>query len=152
MILSFDRVAAVLLSCVGILFMVGSKQLSTSSYGSEVGPDIFPFWLGAILTLLSIKLFFEALKDGRNKEKEAGQLDIKSFGMIFTLALLYILVLEYIGYVITTFLFLFISFQIMDKGKWVTSLIIAGCFSGAVYYLYVEVLKGTLPGWPIWLM
>jgi putative tricarboxylic transport membrane protein len=71
--------------------------------------------------------------------------------IIFSATLVYILTLETIGYVITTFLFLFVCFQTMERSKVMTSLIISSCFSGFVYFMYVEVLKGTLPGWPIWL-
>jgi putative tricarboxylic transport membrane protein len=71
--------------------------------------------------------------------------------IIFFATLVYILTLETIGYVITTFLFLFVCFQTMERSKVMTSLIISSCFSGLIYFMYVEVLKGTLPGWPIWL-
>lgn len=145
----FDRFAAVLFLAVGLLFMIGSRQIASSSYGSEVGPDIFPFFLGILLVLLSIRLFYETLGIGRqrgNKEK----LQYKPFVIIFAATLVYILTLETIGYVITTFIFLFVCFQTMERAKWLTSLLVSACFSGLVYYLFVNVLKGTLPGWPIW--
>ncbi|MBB2480330.1 tripartite tricarboxylate transporter TctB family protein [Bacillus sp. APMAM] len=149
MSVKFDRVAAVLFLAVGILFIVGSKQLASSSYGSKVGPDIFPFFLGIILAVLSIRLFYETFRaqsQGAQKEK----LQYKPFLIIFVATLIYILTLETIGYVITTFLFLFVCFQTMERTKWITSLIISAAFSGVVYFIFVEVLKGTLPGWPVW--
>ncbi|MDQ1146197.1 putative tricarboxylic transport membrane protein [Bacillus sp. SORGH_AS 510] len=147
--IKFDRVASILFLAVGVLFIVGSKQLATSSYGSVVGPDIFPFILGIILVLLSIRLFYETLMTkAHHKEKE--KLEYKPFLIIFVATLIYILALESVGYVITTFVFLFVCFQTMERSKWVNSLIISALFSGIVYYIFVEVLKGTLPGWPIW--
>ncbi|WP_413300153.1 tripartite tricarboxylate transporter TctB family protein [Bacillus sp. 1P10SD] len=147
--IKFDRVASVMFLAVGVLFMIGSKQLSSSSYGSVVGPDIFPFILGIILVLLSIRLFYETIiLKGEHREK--GKLEYKPFLIILVATLVYILTLETIGYVITTFVFLFVCFQTMERSKWVTSLIISAAFSGIVYFLFVEVLKGTLPGWPIW--
>lgn len=147
--IKFDRTASVVFLAVGVLFIIGSRHLSSSSYGSVVGPDIFPFILGIILVLLSIRLFYETLVAKvvkRNKEK----LPYKPFLIIFAATLVYILTLETIGYVITTFVFLLVCFQTMERKKWLTSLIISGIFSGLVYFLFVEVLKGTLPGWPIW--
>ncbi|WP_409303830.1 tripartite tricarboxylate transporter TctB family protein [Peribacillus sp. SCS-155] len=147
--MKFDRIAAVLFLAVGVLFVIGSRQLGSSSYGSEVGPDIFPMFLGIILVLLSVRLFIETLRsDSGSKEKE--KIDYKPFLIIFAATLVYILTLETIGYVITTFLFLFICFQTMERTKLFASLLISACFSGLVYYVYVDVLKGTLPGWPIW--
>jgi putative tricarboxylic transport membrane protein len=147
--IKFDRIAAVLFLTVGVLFMIGSKHISSSSYGSVVGPDIFPFFLGLLLVLLSIRLFYETF-GGQGQEKNKEKLQYKPFLIIFLSTLIYILSLETIGYVITTFIFLFVCFQTMERSKWVSSMLISACFSGIVYYLFVNVLKGTLPGWPIW--
>ncbi|MET3318732.1 UNVERIFIED_ORG: putative tricarboxylic transport membrane protein [Peribacillus simplex] len=147
--MKFDRFAAVAFLAVGVLFMLGSRNLSSSSYGSSVGPDIFPFVLGLVLAALSIRLFYEAYRSKR-QESSKEKLEYKPFIIILLSTLFYILTLETIGYVITTFLFLFVCFQTMERSKWVTSLIISAGFSGIVYFLFVNVLKGTLPGWPIW--
>jgi putative tricarboxylic transport membrane protein len=149
MALKFDYIASVLFLAVGVLFIVGSKNLESSSYGSAVGPDIFPLILGSALVLLSIRLFYETFIT-KNHYGTKEKLQYKPFILIFTTTLLYILTLETIGYVITTFLFLFVCFQTMQRSKVILSLIISACFSGIVYFLYVDVLKGTLPGWPIW--
>jgi putative tricarboxylic transport membrane protein len=147
--IKFDRITAILFLTVGVLFIIGSRSIAISSYGSVVGPDIFPFFLGILLVILSIRLFYETF-NGKGQKKEKEKLEYKPFLIILAATLVYILTLETIGYVITTFIFLFVCFQTMERAKWVTSLIIAGCFSGFVYIIFVEVLKGTLPGWPIW--
>jgi putative tricarboxylic transport membrane protein len=150
MALKFDYIASVLFLAVGVLFIIGSRQLESSSYGSAVGPDIFPLILGGALILLSIRLFYETFIT-KNPQETKEKLQYKPFLIIFAATLFYILTLETIGYVITTFLFLFVCFQTMERSKVILSLIISACFSGLVYFLYVEILKGTLPGWPIWL-
>ncbi|HLO12062.1 MAG TPA: tripartite tricarboxylate transporter TctB family protein [Pseudoneobacillus sp.] len=146
----FDRVAAVLFLTVGILFIIGSNQISSSSYGSQVGPNIFPLFLGIILALLSVRLFYETFSNGSKQNENKEKLQYKPFIIIFVATLLYITTLETIGYIITTFIFLFVCFQTMERSKWLSSFLISICFSGLVYYLYVNILKGTLPGWPIW--
>jgi len=147
--IKFDRIASIVFLTVGILFMIGSKHISSSSYGSVVGPDIFPFILGILLVLLSIRLFYETfVKQSEKGSKE--ELQYKPFIIIFIATLLYILTLESVGYVITTFLFLVVCFQTMERKKLIPSIIISAAFSGIVYFLFVDVLKGTLPGWPIW--
>jgi len=147
--IKFDRFASILFLTVGVLFMIGSKHISSSSYGSVVGPDIFPFVLGILLVLLSIRLFYETFinKSGKSEKEE---LQYKPFVIIFFATLVYILTLESVGYVITTFLFLVVCFQTMERKKLLSSIFISAGFSGVVYFVFVEVLKGTLPGWPIW--
>ena len=147
--IKFDRIASIVFLTVGVLFMIGSKHISSSSYGSVVGPDIFPFILGILLVLLSIRLFYETfIKQRESGNKE--ELQYKPFIIIFIATLAYILALESVGYVITTFLFLVVCFQTMERKNLISSIIISAAFSGVVYFVFVEVLKGTLPGWPIW--
>lgn len=144
----FDRFAGVAFLLVGILFLVESQKISDSAYGSSVGPKIFPMWLGIILIALSIRLIYETFKyksEGSQKEK----LQYKKFLIIFVSAVLYAFFLEKIGYVVSTFLFLLIAFQTMERGKIVYSLLISAFFSFGVYYFFSELLGGSLPGFPL---
>jgi putative tricarboxylic transport membrane protein len=147
---TFDRYASVLFFLLGVGFMWQSTKISTSAYGSNVGPNIFPLGLGLLLILLSLRLFYEALKS--KASGEAGdKLDYKKFLMIFTAAVLYAFFFEEIGYIIGTFLFLLFSFQVLEKGKWLKSVLISSLFSIGVYVLFVVILEGSMPGFPSWL-
>jgi putative tricarboxylic transport membrane protein len=146
---TFDRYASILFFLLGVGFMWQSTTISTSAYGSNVGPNIFPLGLGLLLILLSIRLFFEALKSKGSKVEE--RLDYKKFLMIFTAALLYVFFFEDIGYIIGTFFFLLFSFQVLEKGKLLKSIFISGLFSVGVYVLFVVILEGSMPGFPSWL-
>ncbi|MBB6284145.1 MULTISPECIES: tripartite tricarboxylate transporter TctB family protein [Geobacillus] len=144
-----DRIAAVAFLAVGALFMTESLRISKSAYGSAVGPNVFPFLLGLVLTLLSIKLLLETRRYIEAADEKPPR-QYKKFLIIFVAAILYAALLETIGYVIMTFLFLVIGFQTMDKGALWKSIAIAAGFSLGVYGLYVKLLQGTLPSWPIW--
>lgn len=146
-----DRYTAFLFLFIGVSFMVGSRGFSQGSYGSEVGSNVFPFWLGLICALLSAKLFFETFKYKEASKADKANLDYKKFSIIVVATILYCLFLEKIGYVIGTFIFLLIGFQTIDKGKWYLSVIISLITSVGVYYVFVEILQGTLPGFPSWL-
>jgi putative tricarboxylic transport membrane protein len=146
---TFDRYTSFLFFIIGAGFIFESNQISASSYGSNVGPDMFPKMLGILLVLLSLRLFYETF---RYQATERGKTkpDYFKFLMIFGAAILYAALLETLGYVITTFLFLMIGFQVMQRGGWLKTVIISGAFSIGVYYLFVEVLQGSLPGFPTW--
>lgn len=147
---TFDRYASIVFLLLGIGFMWQSANLSSSAYGSTVGPNIFPFGLGLALVLLSIRLFYEALK-AKPTSHQKKKLDYKRFFLIFSAAFLYAFFLEDIGYIIGTFLFLLFAFQTLERGKWLKSIIISALFSGGVYIIFVVVLEGTMPGFPSWL-
>ncbi|WP_126428122.1 tripartite tricarboxylate transporter TctB family protein [Brevibacillus marinus] len=145
-----DRYTALFFFILGIAFVMGSRTIAQSAYGSSVGGDVFPFWLGVVCTLLSVLLFVETLKS-KDEKREKQSLDFKTFAIIFVATALYCLLLEKIGYVISTFLFLFVGFQTIQRGKWLLSFIISLIASCGVYYVFVEILQGTLPGFPAWL-
>ncbi|WP_426448004.1 tripartite tricarboxylate transporter TctB family protein [Paenibacillus sp. S-38] len=147
---TFDRYAGIVFLAVGAAFAVGSGTIATSAYGSNVGANIFPMVLGGFLALMSIRLIYETFRY-QQREKSKENLDYKRFGIIFAAALLYAFFLEDIGFVLGTFLFLMIGFQTMERGRVWVSLLISAAFSVGVYYLYVHVLEGSLPGFPAWL-
>ncbi|HEX5564952.1 MAG TPA: tripartite tricarboxylate transporter TctB family protein [Sporosarcina sp.] len=145
---TFDRYASIAFLLIGLLFVVESMKISSSAYGSTVGPKIFPMGLGIILILLSLRLLYETFKNKAEATASAEKLQYKKFLIILVSAALYAFLLEKIGYVISTFLFLLIAFQTMERGRIVPTLIIAAVFSFGVYYFFAEFLGGSLPGFP----
>lgn len=153
---TFDKVFSIILLTLSILFVFQATQISDSAYGSTVGPKIFPLCLGIILGLLSLQLFYESWKNAVKKRITGGpttsskisSTELKKFLIILGSALAYVFFLEKIGYMITTFLFLCISFQMMERSKLIYSIIIAAGFSLGVYYVFTGLLGGSLPSFP----
>ncbi|MEE6450129.1 tripartite tricarboxylate transporter TctB family protein [Gottfriedia acidiceleris] len=145
----FDRLAAIIFLLTGITFILESRSIAATAYGSVVGPNVFPFILGCTLSLLSCRLFYETFSY-KEKEKEAAQYNYKQFFIILVSAILYALLLEKIGFIISSFLFLIVAIQTMERGNWIKSLSISLGYSLIIYFIFVDVLKGTLPVWSIW--
>lgn len=152
--MKFDRVASVVFLLLGILIIVESQKISESAYGSQIGPSTFPFALGVILVGLSILLFIETIRNRAMYkivgDKEGSKFStIMPFLIIFGAAVAYVLLLEKLGYLITTFAFLVVSFQVLEKGKWISSVVVAAAFSAIIYFGFVNVLGGSLPKFPL---
>ncbi|TQR36719.1 tripartite tricarboxylate transporter TctB family protein [Brevibacillus brevis] len=154
--LMFDRIGSLFFALVGALFIAESQNISSSAYGSQVGPNMFPFGLGVILILLSLRLLWETYKKGvvaSTSEPQSPQspLRYKRFLFILAATVLYVLLLEPLGYVIASFAFLLYAFTMMGSKSVLKSAIVSLLFSVGVYVIYVHLLKGTLPGLPAWL-
>lgn len=145
----FDRCVSSAFLIIGLLFIIGSFQISTSTYGSNVGPGIFPLGLGMILTMLSISLWYQTFSY-KQQSKEKKQKNYKKLILTVVALCFYISLFELLGYVISTFLFLLATFQIMEHSKLIVSVIISALFSLGVYYFYVVILQGSLPPFPQW--
>ena len=146
----FDTIAGGVFLVVGIFFIVGSQSISRSSYGSKVGPNVFPFGLGLILVLLSLVVIYQARRHAVIG-KEAATRDYKRFGLLLLTTIVYVFVFESLGYVISTFLYLVILFQVMERKRLLVSILLSALFSCSVYCVYVIVFQGTLPPVPDWL-
>lgn len=151
--LKFDRAASVVFLALGLLIVVEAQKISQSAYGSQIGPSTFPTALGILLIILSVLLFVETIRHKATYKIVGEKEDVKSpnykqFLIIFVASLLYVILLEKLGYVITTFAFLLVGFQTLERGKWITSIVVAAAFSGFIYYGFVKVLGGSLPAFP----
>lgn len=146
-----DRFVSLIFAGIGSALILQSRTLTHSAYGSSVGPNAFPTLLGAVMLLLSIILLIKTFRYKHILEKTKS-LDYKKFAVFVGLMILYVFLFEPLGYVLSTFLLLIIGFQLLERGKIVYSIIIAALFSGIVYYVYVSLLKGTLPPFPEWLV
>lgn len=103
---------------------------------------------------LSVALIFAAVinlimvlksKPASNSSKN---LDYEKFLKILGALFIYVFLLEPLGYVISTFLFLMFSIQTMERVYLWKSALVAGVFSVGIYFLYVKVALGSLPGLP----
>ena len=147
---AFDRYTSIFFILTGLFFILESQALSDNSYGSVVGSSVFPVGLGVVMVLLSILNFFQTYRTRQtNKPKES--LQYKKFLIMLAALIAYVLLLEPLGYIISTFLFLLVGFQTMGRGKVWASVGISAAISGGVYAVYVDLMSGTLPGLPEWI-
>jgi putative tricarboxylic transport membrane protein len=147
---TFDTIAGYVFLIVGVFFITASMGISKSSYGSNVGPNIFPLGLGAVLVFLSLIVIYKA-RGYKTSSQEKTRRDYRRFALVLSATLAYILLFEPLGYVISTFIYLTLVFQVMERKKLLTTILIAVFFALAVYGVYVIVLQGTLPPFPEWL-
>jgi putative tricarboxylic transport membrane protein len=146
---TFDRSLSLVIIAVCSVFIFESTKMLKGSFGSTIGPGLLPMILAIVLAILSLINFYQTFRV-KNSGKTSEKLQYKRFLILLGTSILYCLLLEPIGYVISTFLFLTLAFQVMEKGKIIYSLIFSAVISIGVYFVYVDVMKGTLPGLPVW--
>jgi putative tricarboxylic transport membrane protein len=143
----FDRYASIVFIALGVGLFFYSRTLTSSSAGTSIGPQELPLFLSVALVITSVINLVAAVR-AKSPEGKAKRLDNRKFLIILGLLLAYVLLLEPLGYVLSTFLFLMAGFQTMEKGGYLKSALIAAAFSGGIYFLYVKVALGVLPGLP----
>lgn len=139
---------------LGIFVSIYSYKLGMGKL-SEPGPGFIPFWLGIIVSGLAL---FKLVKESRVKAdegadsktvKEAGR--SSSLGKLIFIAItlfVYALVLDWLGYIITTFLAMILLLRFSGYTQWVRILVYAIIIVGISYlmflYLGVQFPAGVL--------
>ena len=119
---------------------------------THIGPGFIPFWSGVFLVVLSLSTFLEArratsedmmkgiagLWTGSNWAKPA---------LVVSILLVYVLTYTYVGFVISTAIFLFVVLRVVDPVKTWVALIVATAGSFFAFVLFDLWLQVQLPHW-----
>lgn len=135
---------------LGFVFLIGAIRLPKAALGNPNGPLYFPFGLSILLLVFSIIYLFQEFKnlDKENekiKELFSGRVP-KLIGFTILFSIGYALILEPLGFLISTILFLgALLFLVNGYQKWLANIIVALLFSFISWYSFSELLGVSLP-------
>jgi putative tricarboxylic transport membrane protein len=143
--MSRDLTSSLFWLAIAIFFAANSFTHLKLGTLHQPGPGFFPFWAGVVLALLSLISLFRSLR----KSDTFSLSGLKSSKLLLvTGALLaYLLLLEALGFLIVTFLFLFLLFRIEYRG-WVSSAMLALIGAVSCFAIFQLWLKTQLPAGP----
>lgn len=150
----FDRIFNLILIALGVALYWHSGTMTTELTSGNIGPEVLPRVLSVALIITAALNLATALRiQPVSRKRESGEGDVEGsaytkFLILVGLLVAYTLLLEPLGYVISTFLFLLAAIQTMERGQVLKSAVIAAVFAGGVYLLYVKVALGALPPLP----
>ena len=140
----WDRVSGYILLFIGVIGAFSSTQLSMGKF-KHPGPGFFPFGLSVILAFLALALILQS----RRKEEvpapfwpERTWLRPLLGAAIF---LLYALSLGYLGFILTTFLFLVVWMWVIERIRWATIITISTAVTAVLYLIFEYFLEVPLP-------
>jgi len=128
-----DQIGGLIWLVLGIGLSLTSFQLRIGGFHNP-GPGFLPFIAGVLLTISGLVLFLsrgsgESGAGGVTEGKKAFITKVsRRFSIpFFTLLILlvYILLLEPLGFLLATFFFLFCLFKFVEPRKWVTPLVLS---------------------------
>ncbi len=146
-----DLVSSIIWMALGGLFVAGALQHGLMRKGVP-GPGFLPFFSGLALIFFSLFVLIPALsrreKPGTAKFfPEPDSFRKLLFALVALLA--FGTALEYGGYLLTTFLFMFFVARLMKPKGWRTTTIVALLTAVLSYMLFVVLLEVQLPKGPL---
>jgi hypothetical protein len=142
-----DLVSGIIWMALGGLFVVGALQQGLMRKGVP-GPGFLPFFSGLALIFVSLFVLVPALAQ-REKDKRSDFFPERDSFRKLLLALIALfafgVALEYGGYLLTTFLFMFSIVRLMEPKAWRTTALLALLTAILSYMLFVVLLEVQLP-------
>lgn len=123
-----------------------SRRLEVGTFQTP-GPGFLPFLAAIGLGLLAVIAFIQTLREKTSQEKGVpffGEYLIK-VGLLTGVLIVYVLLLNILGFMIGTFLLLLFLFRIVEPVRWSKVFLASGITLAAVYLLFDLFLGTRLP-------
>ncbi|OGA23324.1 MAG: hypothetical protein A3I02_10380 [Betaproteobacteria bacterium RIFCSPLOWO2_02_FULL_67_26] len=150
-----DRVIFVCTIVVAAVYLYATTLIPTLEIGDPLGPKAFPRLLGFCLLLAAAMLFVEMWKDRQTAAAApapSGPRDVRHLWILAGVVVwsgLFYAVLERLGYVVASAIYLLALMAWFNRGKWRANVVTAVLFSVSSYALFakleVNLPKGILP-------
>jgi len=156
---SLSALPALLFFLLGLVYTTATIMLPDASIGRAYEPRIFPLMLGITLLVLSASLLIKELT-GSKKEKGEGEplpffkeSGFRQIMLTCGFSILYTLLFDKAGYVISTVLFLELELTLFNGSKnWKINTAVALIFSLFIYIIFSKLLGVYLPLTPgLWI-
>lgn len=142
-----NRKVGIVLFIISIAYLLLSYNLPDYPY-VPVDADAVPLVLGFLLLILSVSLFFQKDEEQNDESKTIQKSGLKEVGMLILIAVyifLYILLLEPLGFVIISALFIFASTLSLGYKRNIINLIVSLTIPLLFYFAFNYGLKIVLP-------
>ena len=128
------------------VFGISMSFISHKDFNVEwkLSPYLFPLIISFFLLILSISIIMQGLKD-ESEKKEKGKIDIKSLLIFGIVCILYLLVFNFLGFVLSTIILLVLLMMLLGERRWWFILLVSVISSLIIYLLFAKYLSVMLP-------
>ena len=135
---------------VGVAFCIASINLGLEEV-HHPGPGFLPFIIGAVLICLSSIMLFSALWKKKVTRGERIPQEMRKYqkgGLILLDLVFYNIALSFLGFSVTTFLFVFFLMKMVEAQRWTVTTVMALCSAVGFDLVFRLWLKIDLPTGP----
>lgn len=143
-----DRLSALVFLAIGLSALYGSIVLGLGTT-REPGPGFLGFLTGGFISLMALVILFQSIKKMEDEKQKISDLwrglKWRRPFVVCLITIGYILVFEWLGFAVSTFLFLMILMKGMETLAWWKALLLSALSTGFSYLLLSISLESTLP-------
>ncbi len=137
-----DRIAAAIILIVAVLYMRGALAYRGHTVADVVGPSAYPLLIGGLTALLAVVQF---VRTGR--EADGGSFWARHGRAVLLVVSLfaYILLLERLGFLLSTFAYLTLSHRWLGERTWYRAVGMGLVLTLGLWFLFDRTLDVRLP-------
>jgi len=141
--LNIQRIALFAWVGFSLLFIWASLQLTVGT-PAHPGPGFMPFLIGLFMAVVS---FITLVKEygTKNDPQLFSRRYLPKHLLLFAMLITYCLIINHLGFFISTFILMFFLFKGIEPQKWSTALLATLLTVGASYYIFVIWLGCQFP-------
>jgi len=143
-----DRISSLFWLAVGLTAIYGAIQLGLGRL-RQPGSGFLSFLAGSFICLMALIVFFQSFLNGKGFQAKISALwegvNWRRPLVIALLLVAYILALERVGFLLTTFIILGVMFKGVENLSWWKTILLSASGSVASYLLFDTLLKASLP-------
>jgi len=138
---------------LGLAVCIEAWRLNVGDF-MRPGPGFLPFWAGGLLALLSlISLLRTAAEEPDKGPSVWTGVNLRKLGLVILALLLYVALLNTLGFLLCAFLLLLFLFRVVETYRWYVTLAASALSLASVYILFSRLLDVRLPAgalefWP----
>lgn len=143
---NYDFHAGLFLIFISISFVIMSYRVGIGElHNPRAG--FFPFCVSILLFVMSFGLLIASIKKNVRSQGEnlSDRFNIKTVFLILPVLVMYGVVLDTLGFTITTFLFMVYTVRILGKKRWWVTLLIAFITTQVVHLIFIKWLRCQFP-------
>jgi putative tricarboxylic transport membrane protein len=144
-----DIIGGSVLSLLAVTILILSAAFPRSPQMGDPGTAFFPNLIAIVFLLCSVGLFVEGFRQNRASDgapKKREQAEIVRLRLFFIgIIALYIIVMPFFGFLISTFFFLLVIIKLCNTPGWPIPVTIAIVTSVSIYFAFREILNVPLP-------
>ena len=148
--MTMNLITGIIAVAIGGIYLVTAMLLPEMRMGDRLGPKLFPTLVGTLAILSGLVLVIQERKpEKRSKKADFGfvthrQVWIKIL-LTTVVGIAYGLVMDSLGFLIPTTLFMLFISTLINRGRLVQNLVLAVAFSVITYGVFAVALKLSLP-------
>jgi putative tricarboxylic transport membrane protein len=151
-----DKIPCLIWLGLGVFFAVGSRKYGIGSL-DEPGPGFFPLIGGGLLSLAALIHLVQLMRKPEGGARESGLWGEAHWGRSITVVAgltLYAFTVDLLGFIIATFLLMFILFSLYDRTKYIFAIfgslsVITITYCVFSIWLKVQFPAGILRRWGV---